>query len=240
MKHVQTIFFSIVMGGVFLLAGCSSVPKKTPPSPPPLTPIIVKKLTPYTQVGLTEKLTPYIVQGSLKSLKNNTPLSLQLLLPKLEANVLQVPYFAYQDYRLGKITKAQYLTVVQNTQPSSQAIRDQFLTVNSVVLNYPKKSTSIGMSYVETIGKQKSWNSVRCVDLQSSLMALVPTIYSENNPEKIYQTIQQFAQLLQQSSLLSFNNNADITSVTMSNFQESWLTKEGYYTINYIYALIPH
>jgi len=257
MKKNTHFLITIIIGFIILLQlllfGCSSITtKQEPPAQGSTTQTvnsntqtttkqvkqkIPKGCSPYTQAALMNRVNPYIKKG-YESISNNTPLSKQVLIPKLVANVLTCDYYAYLDYTNGIITQTQFFQCIQNTQGSIAFLSQNFFTINTLVMSYPQKNSSIGLSYFETIGSQKNWNSVNSVQTQEKLILLANSIYSTRSPQQMFQLISQYGVLLAQAKLYGTNNNADVSQITLNTFQLSWLIDNAYYTKSFVYAII--
>jgi len=234
-----------------LLFGCQSIPQKgtssTTPTPSGSATVLPlakpesspKNSSPYTKAALQNSITPFIQRG-LNSIQNNTPLTQQLLIPKLMTNVIQCDYYAYIDFQKGIISQKEYLQVLGNTQKSISILTAAFNKVNHIVTQYPLKSSKIGLSYFETIGNQTNWNTKNSVILQEKIVLLANSIYSSRDLAMSMNQFELFGVYLAQSKLLSYNNDADISRITTNNFQLGWLTNNGYYSVNYVNALVKN
>ncbi|MCX5773638.1 MAG: hypothetical protein NTX05_03400, partial [Fusobacteria bacterium] len=150
MKNKSSVLYLfLLIGALILLYGCHSlspitqIPTAVTTSSSSTAATIKEKpvtlpsnISNYSKAALLNNITPFIQTG-IKSIQNNTPLSKQVLIPKLTANVIQCDYFAYQDYENGKISKKQLLQIIINTQKSITSLTSEFFQVNSIVINYP-------------------------------------------------------------------------------------------------------
>lgn len=155
------------------------------------------------------------------------------LLPRVGANILIYPYYAFLDYQKNYINESQFWQIINNVKPCLTPLNNQFNQDYKTILTYPIGFYPNGIRYMKpwNIGESvpKAYILFSNLDLQIKLHESLQQAFNESSPEQVFEEIKHYATLLQKSKVLA-NCNANIATVrklSVTEFTFSWLSQNA-------------
>jgi len=181
--------------------------------------------SPYTKVALKPGFSQAFI-GHFGIPSDTTPSFIEGNMGQGMANVMVYVYYACQDYQAGKINKKEFLQVMENTKPVVDWLTQQFNPAYDKVMTYPVENMSPGgLSYVETESDgSKNWNTANYTKLQKVIVDLVNQMYQSQDPNQIWQDVEQFGVYMEQGTFY-FSNNTQygLDQISTNNFKSEWI-----------------
>ena len=210
--------------------GCTVVQEQTSYSPA----LATAKISPYTQVALRPDFSHQFKLISKNLLDNDessiSPIEEIQFLPRIGANILIYPYYAYLDYQRGYLPEPQFWLTIKNVKPAVIPLSDQVNQDYNIITKYTIGFYPSGIRYMKpwNLGETPSKINILFsnLDLQLSLNKSLEQVFNESSPAAVFKQIKHYATLLQRSTVLDNNarNFPRLQKVNDVDFSFGWLS----------------